>query len=719
MNQNDFRALLASSSSRGGGNDGGAYGGKRNMTEADLNEIWRLSKKPKAKGKKKKKEQPSDETRKSTDATGYRDRAAERRQGLHTDMISADEYAHFDAEQTKFLGGDMEHTHLVKGLDFALLAQLKREKEKLLQATQQAKTSSTARLEVQAAQQQSAEKPITFKSRMGRLVYFHAVQSTTMSTMLQQSGAQRKSEHFLPGRMYYAFNLASTELESVPTIVQRSKDDCPSVDELVSGIVDELVISKVGDALNSSKRLGTKKLRKKEKTKDDGDDVDNHEGLNEDENSTAVKASNSGAGGAAVDDDDDEDIFPDVGEYVPIDQRDEKEERRSTVVGASSGYFSNLSASINAAEQAEQKREAEAEHAWKQTIRKVAETQSNAERERREQERKQKEARAGLQVDEYSECYPEYQAAAALDSEDDEEAPRKGADRDMDDEMKDGEKQRRKKQKQGNKLQNDLEKINKRSRHETPICVVCWQLVSRGSRRQPAAALVAAARSYLSGVPGTNQLLHKGAFFAVHEERLSCGRRCGREGGREAGGIYAARSAERGSKRRSATCAVCRRMADEIALARERLAAKFGGVRTGGKGSVRRKYKAPHKVAAADDKKLDAVLKKLGTTPIPAVEEVNLFKADGQVIHFVAPKVQAAIAANTFAVTGHSSTKSLQELLPGIINQLGPDNLANLKQIAESYTAAQKAARAAAGEAEDDDDVPDLVDNFEDVSQQD
>ena len=159
-------------------------------------------------------------------------------------------------------------------------------------------------------------------------------------------------------------------------------------------------------------------------------------------------------------------------------------------------------------------------------------------------------------------------------------------------------------------------------------------------------------------------------------------------------------------------------MADEIALARERLRAKFGDVRTGGKGSVRRKYKAPHKVTAADDKKLDAVLKKLGTTPIPAVEEVNLFKADGQVIHFVAPKVQAAIAANTFAVSGHSSTKSLQELLPGIINQLGPDNLANLKQIAESYTAAQKAARAAAGE-EDDDDVPDLVDNFEDVSQQD
>lgn len=146
-------------------------------------------------------------------------------------------------------------------------------------------------------------------------------------------------------------------------------------------------------------------------------------------------------------------------------------------------------------------------------------------------------------------------------------------------------------------------------------------------------------------------------------------------------------------------------------------------VRTGGKGTVRRKRKAAHKATAADDKKLGATLKKLGVTPIPGVEEVNLFKADGQVIHFTSPKVQASIASNTFAVSGFNQTKSLQELLPGIINQLGPDNLANLKQIAESYTAAQRNAKAAAAangeDEEDDDDVPDLVDNFEDVSKQD
>jgi IK cytokine len=33
--------------------------------------------------------------------------------------------ARLDAEQTKFLGGDVEHTHLVRGLDYALLRKIR------------------------------------------------------------------------------------------------------------------------------------------------------------------------------------------------------------------------------------------------------------------------------------------------------------------------------------------------------------------------------------------------------------------------------------------------------------------------------------------------------------------------------------------------------------------------------------------------------------------
>ena len=42
--------------------------------------------------------------------------------------------------------------------------------------------------------------------------------------------------------------------------------------------------------------------------------------------------------------------------------------------------------------------------------------------------------------------------------------------------------------------------------------------------------------------------------------------------------------------------------------------------------------------AGADDKKLQTSLKKLNVQPIQAIEEVYMFKADGNVIHFAAPK---------------------------------------------------------------------------------
>merc|ERR1719316_1953138 len=148
------------------------------------------------------------------------------------------------------------------------------------------------------------------------------------------------------------------------------------------------------------------------------------------------------------------------------------------------------------------------------------------------------------------------------------------------------------------------------------------------------------------------------------------------------------------------------------------MAQKFESVRTGGKGTVRRKKRRQHKTTAADDKQLQAQLKRLQVNNIPGIEEVNMFKDDGSVIHFSAPKVQASIAANTYVVSGHAENKQLQELLPGIINQLGPDNLMNLRHIAESMGGAGAAGAGAGASGSADDDVPDLDENFEEVSKQ-
>jgi nascent polypeptide-associated complex subunit beta len=89
----------------------------------------------------------------------------------------------------------------------------------------------------------------------------------------------------------------------------------------------------------------------------------------------------------------------------------------------------------------------------------------------------------------------------------------------------------------------------------------------------------------------------------------------------------------------------------------DKLKKMAGAVRTGGKGSMRRKKKAVHKTTTTDDKRLQSTLKRVGVNNIPGIEEVNIFK-DDVVIQFQNPKVQASIGANTWVVSGTPQTKS-------------------------------------------------------------
>lgn len=67
--------------------------------------------------------------------------------------------------------------------------------------------------------------------------------------------------------------------------------------------------------------------------------------------------------------------------------------------------------------------------------------------------------------------------------------------------------------------------------------------------------------------------------------------------------------------------------------------------------------------------------------------------------------VQASVQSNTFVISGAGEVKEITELLPGIITQLGPESLNNLRRLAESYQ--KKAAGVAA-----DDDVPELTESL-------
>lgn len=75
--------------------------------------------------------------------------------------------------------------------------------------------------------------------------------------------------------------------------------------------------------------------------------------------------------------------------------------------------------------------------------------------------------------------------------------------------------------------------------------------------------------------------------------------------------------------------------------------------------------------------------------------------------------MHASIPSNTFAIYGQGQDKELTELVPGILNQLGPEAIASLRKIAESYQQAQSQAGGMPLNAEDkeadDEEIPELV----------
>merc|ERR1712154_56 len=104
--------------------------------------------------------------------------------------------------------------------------------------------------------------------------------------------------------------------------------------------------------------------------------------------------------------------------------------------------------------------------------------------------------------------------------------------------------------------------------------------------------------------------------------------------------------------------------------------AKVGGAR-------RKKKVTQSKTNVSDDKRIQQTLKKFACSTLPGIDEVNMFKEDGTVIHFKNPKVTASPTSNTFTVAGHNEIKKITEI-PGVLNQLGLEGLQGLQQWAKS-----------------------------------
>ena len=124
--------------------------------------------------------------------------------------------------------------------------------------------------------------------------------------------------------------------------------------------------------------------------------------------------------------------------------------------------------------------------------------------------------------------------------------------------------------------------------------------------------------------------------------------------------------------------------------------------------------KTTSRSSSIDEKKLQATLKRLHVQHIPGIEEVNIVKGE-QVVHFKNPKVSASIQANTYVVTGQAQDRTLAEVVASGGMGRMPDMRMIQEMIAKMGGGVPGMPRVAEG-AEDDEEVPDLVENFEAAS---
>ncbi|KAJ2882372.1 hypothetical protein H4R27_003482 [Coemansia aciculifera] len=167
-------------------------------------------------------------------AKAYRDRAAERREGGAGDYADSEQLlSHIgrkdkraEYEQSKYLGGDVAHTHLVKGLDFLLLEKMRgtsagdshwdNEVERLLYTTDAATDKDLSAVEEEAAITPTGERIMAAALRVNQV------------RRDKRNSAVSVNDLFLPGRMCFEIAVASSGAVRATTRI-RSQDEVAAI----------------------------------------------------------------------------------------------------------------------------------------------------------------------------------------------------------------------------------------------------------------------------------------------------------------------------------------------------------------------------------------------------------------------------------------------------------------------------------------------------------
>lgn len=255
----------------------------------------------------------------STPSTSYRDRAKERREGINRDFeldpddlrVSINPVSHVDdttnreqideeerrrqqIEESKYLGGDIEHTHLVKGLDFALLEKVKNDQRlaerlrcdrednhgsKFDAADSDSEEEEFRKEAILAASSTSSKRQLIDleKLRKGQSTEIIPCRTALARRILNVMDEKwpNKSELFLPGRMTYIIPIDEDNENPITTIL-KSKADASVQDE--SGLPNEsdFALDQLIDRLGRIRRGETNTETKRLKSWDRDDAMDDY-----------------------------------------------------------------------------------------------------------------------------------------------------------------------------------------------------------------------------------------------------------------------------------------------------------------------------------------------------------------------------------------------------------------------------------------------------------
>ncbi|XP_063102723.1 protein Red-like [Cavia porcellus] len=173
---------------------------------------------------------PRETGKKREVARKYRDRAKERRDGTNQGYAGREASATAPCEtvglmgeadcpaknrrqlpgESRFLDSDIEHTRLVKGLDFALLQKVRTEI-----ASEEKKREFMERVQKEI-KDKDPENKIEFKTSLGRSIY----------QILFKNKVHKQNDLFLQGRMTYVINLKQDADSDIPITLIQGKHNC-------------------------------------------------------------------------------------------------------------------------------------------------------------------------------------------------------------------------------------------------------------------------------------------------------------------------------------------------------------------------------------------------------------------------------------------------------------------------------------------------------------